>query len=319
MNELRSFWIEIFGPASSTVAVISFTTVYMVILVFLMLKLPLLRQSFQMIFSLFLYNENREPSREVDDIAKLRAEIDKLQKAISDPAIKTEVESFKNRISKYFDENFDSLLQDKLNDPEIARGIAISRLDETLAHQVEESLSKYEPAAILENRFSLMRHERDESVWHLLEKSAQQERQSSAMLKTVMINIFVIFTFCYIGSYLAFGENFPSIASYILGASYISLAAFIIYIVRTSHYRTGVLLAIRENLVNQLSAQRFIESDKCSTPLSENDVDVIRMLLTNRTEREHQANHPYEVILKNVQGTNVQFKVGKISLGKRID
>jgi hypothetical protein len=139
------------------------------------------------------------------------------------------------------------------------------------------------------------------------------ERRNASTLRTVMVNLFVLFNVSLLVGYMFFGDRLTPTSAYTLAATYLSLAAFIIYIVRTSHFRSGVLLSLRENARNQGLLAQFLETR--TAPLTDADVDVARLLMTNRSEREKQASHPYELLLKNVQGTNIQFRGGKMQIG----
>ncbi|WP_236492237.1 hypothetical protein, partial [Pseudomonas sp. PA-5-4A] len=93
---------------------------------------------------------------------------------------------------------------------------------------------------------------------------------------------------------------------------YISLAAFIVYIYRTSNFRSSVLLALREDAKKYFDADDYIKRLKAGASPSDRDVEVLKLLLLNRAEREKMADHPYELVLKGVSNSNIQLKGGKM-------
>jgi hypothetical protein len=132
-----------------------------------------------------------------------------------------------------------------------------------------------------------------------------------------MINLFVIVNFGLIGLYVFKGAELSQYGALSLSGLYVSLAGFIIYIFRASNARTSVLLAIKEDLKKQNTAMEYVESIGNSRTLSQNDIDLIRMLMTNHSEREKKVDHPYEMVFKGISGSNIQFKGGKMAIGEK--
>jgi hypothetical protein len=97
------------------------------------------------------------------------------------------------------------------------------------------------------------------------------------------------------------------------------LAAFIVYIYRTSNFRSSVLLALREDAKKYFDAEDYIRRLKPGASPTDRDVEVLKLLLLNRAEREKMADHPYELVLKGVTNSNIQFKGGKIVPSSRLD
>ena len=128
-----------------------------------------------------------------------------------------------------------------------------------------------------------------------------------------MMNLFVFFNLSLLALFVATPERFTDRSSLTVLGVYVSLSAFIIYIYRASNARSASLLAIKEDEKKLASVFDFLETFKKGGAFTNNEVELIRLLLINRVEREKGADHPYEVILKGVTNSTVLLKGGKVS------
>ena len=76
-------------------------------------------------------------------------------------------------------------------------------------------------------------------------------------------------------------------------------------------------MALREDAKKYFDADEYIQRLKEGSSPTERDVEMVKLLLLNHAEREKQADHPYEVVLKGVTNSNIQLKGGKISSAGR--
>lgn len=149
----------------------------------------------------------------------------------------------------------------------------------------------------------------------ILLKHMESEKKSSSFLKSFMINLFVMVN---IGLFLLYwfkGININPYAALSLAGLYLSLVGFIVFILKISHSRSSTLLSIKEDYSKQMLVFEYINKFKKDSDLSEIDVELLGLIMKNRSERERGTSHPYEVILKSIEGSNIQFGSSKIGLG----
>ncbi len=75
-------------------------------------------------------------------------------------------------------------------------------------------------------------------------------------------------------------------------------------------------MSIYENQRNYQNMMHFISRLKVENGVTDNDLEVIRMMLVNYSGREKKVSHPYEIILKGLTNSNIQFSGGKMSVEK---
>jgi hypothetical protein len=293
---------------------------YIAALAYMLRRLPSGRKFLERFGRLFFYDENRDSRTSIrEELFELSQELEKLKKSGATIG-QSQAQQLQARISSFIDENFDSHLRARLADRESLDQELKAHLEETFSENIESVLKNLDISETMAAKDAAERRKASSLASETLEQFVDQERRSAGTLKTVMVNLFVVFNLVLLASiFFGLGNTLPAPLAYSIAASYLSLAAFIIYIIRASHFRTGVLLAIRENIVNQTKAFDYLYSAKCASPLSENEIELVRMILTNRTEREQQAKHPYEVVLKQIEGSNIQFRGGKMQLGSKKD
>jgi hypothetical protein len=182
---------------------------------------------------------------------------------------------------------------------------------ETIAH-VHRYLEDIPVDQLIAERAALARDKRREDSGVVLQLTIEQQMASVGRLKAVMINLFVLFNIGILLVYLFAASDLSDRAVYAISGLYVSLAAFIVYIYRSSNFRSSVLLALREDGKKAFDAMEYLERFTAKNKVTASDVEVLRMLLVNRAEREKQVDHPYELVLKGVSNTNVQLRGGKI-------
>lgn len=222
-----------------------------------------------------------------------------------------------SEVGRYINESLKSSLDEHLSNRDFLRESVLNNIKNDVAKQINDYLSNRSIEDI-QTSFLMEQESRKKDYSHqYLMDNLDQEAKSASMLKMVMINLFVLSTVLFLIFNISVRPTFTTEAYMAIVVLYLSLGAFMLYIIRTSHFRTSVLLAIREDERNYYNALDYIIKFKNNNDLTEHDVDVIRMIMTNRSEREQKAQHPYEVILKGVSGTNIQFKGGKMQLGSK--
>ncbi|MGL1932245.1 MAG: hypothetical protein OCC45_10845 [Desulfotalea sp.] len=301
------------GTVKSIVTVIVLSILFLLIVrtVFLMwLKRPR-----------FFYSEGTENSgSDYEDALKVRhleREVAKLRKEISSGLLKNASELIDREVSTYLANNLESMTSSKLEDTKLLE----SKIFEELEKRVNKRIDAYLASKNTEDFAASKREneiiEKRKVVDNELHRTVEQERKSAGLMKSVMINLFVMVNFALITLFLLKGSQLSQSGALSLSGLYISLAGFIIYIFRASNSRTSVLLAIKEDLKKQNSVMEYIENGNKSGSLTNQDIEFIRILMTNHSEREKKADHPYEMVLKGVSGTNIQFKGGKMAIGEK--
>ncbi|HDY7531212.1 TPA: hypothetical protein RQJ59_004571 [Vibrio vulnificus] len=262
------------------------------------------------------YSEERLSVEESERIHLLEKEVIKLRKDLSKDILKNSSELIESEIRQYLSENMTTLTQEELSKSKTLENSLFIELENRVNSRIDEYLNTKDSDYFSAARKVVEQQERRYKVESELYGAVELERKSAGLLKSVMINLFIIVNFALILLYLLKGADINQYGAISISGLYISLAGFIIYIFRSSNSRTSVLLAIKEDLKKQNTALEYIESVRVKGDISENDIDFIRMIMANHAEREKTVNHPYEMILKGVSGTNIQFKGGKMSLGE---
>lgn len=260
-----------------------------------------------------------DPSQNKSDrlilrVRRMESAILDIQKAISSTTIKDKFETIDSEINKHLADKLPTLIAERLKQSkDIEDGLRLELVD-MITLEVKNYLGSTDVAKIIEAHDKLEHTESRLQKHKDLETQINNELNSAGRMKTVMINLFIFFNFGVILLYLFGGSQLSDHAIYAITGSYISLASFIIYIYRTSNFRTSVLLAIREDNKKFFDAIEYIGKHKKGTNLTNADVDLVKLLLTNRSEREKMSDHPYEVVLKGVANSNIQFRGGKMAL-----
>ncbi|BDR13186.1 hypothetical protein [Vibrio sp. STUT-A11] len=161
-----------------------------------------------------------------------------------------------------------------------------------------------------------MRLQKQELSSNHLHKTLMSEQHNSASMKSRLTNLFILFTLVMLGANFVYGNDVSDTNKILVGITYITLSSFLIFIIRTSHQRSAMLIAIQEDLKKQSELVDFFSNYKKGKDLTEHDIEFLKMLMVSRAERETRANHPFEVVLKNVSGSNIQLGKSSIKLGQ---
>jgi len=251
-------------------------------------------------------------------VRELEERLYELSEEVKSDVFKDKLELVENEVEKYVENNLERIIGEKfteMNSDEVAikneiRSIADKSVREFMSG---DEISKI--ATQLAEQEVLKRKLTEEKR---LNSMLDAQMQNAGTLKTVMINLFVVVNLGILAFYV-FGNVglIPEKAIYGVIGLYVSLATFIVYIYRASNSRTSALLAIREDSKKFYDVLQYLKSFKGNGELTEHDIDLIRMIMTNRAEREKATNHPYEMIFKGVSDSNIQFKGGKMSFEKK--
>lgn len=149
-----------------------------------------------------------------------------------------------------------------------------------------------------------------------LHETLNTEQRNSASMKSRLTNLFILFTLVMLGANFVYGNDVSDTNKILVGITYITLSSFLIFIIRTSHQRSAMLIAIQEDLKKQSELVDFFSNYKKGKDLTEHDIEFLKLLMVSRAERETRANHPFEVVLKNVSGSNIQLGKSSIKLGQ---
>lgn len=266
---------------------------------------------------LFYSEEPRDEEEIKVRISLLQNEIQKLKSDISSGVLQNAKELIDREVSEYLENNIERLTEQKLKDTKAIEKEIFREMEKRVIGQIDKFLESKSDKDFAqtkkENDLILKRTKAEEE----LKQTVEQERRSAGLLKSVMINLFVLANIGLFVMYLVSAQELSNYAVLSISGLYVSLAGFIIYIFKASNSRTSVLLAIQEDLKKQNVAMEYIESLNGKRVLCESDIDLIKMIMVNHSEREKKASHPYEMVFKGVSGSNIQFKGGKMTLGEK--
>ncbi|EGR0637593.1 hypothetical protein E5T98_22385 [Vibrio vulnificus] len=225
--------------------------------------------------------------------------------------------------SRYEELELESTLTPKLEreiiqellDKGITRKVLSKELNKYCDEQLEVQLKRH-----LSNSNTMseaFRHKTSKQVEsnEQLCRTIYNEQSSSASLKSRLTNLFILFTLVMLGANFIFGSEITDTNKILVAITYITLSSFLIFIIRTSHQRSAMLISIQEDLKKQSELTDYLMHYKKGSDLTEHDIEFLRLLMVSRAERETKASHPYEVILKNVSGSNIQLGKSSIKLG----
>ena len=263
---------------------------------------------------LFFYRRETS-SVKSSEIEALRKKVKELSEKLNTDVLRENKDSINLEIDNYINNNLGDILNNRLNESDAVENAVIRSLKTDVVEETTKYLESLSPKTLQAALSDKMDSDRKSNSHINMLETLEREANSASMLKMVMINLFVIATVAFLVFNIAIRPDLTTDAYIATVALYLSLGAFMLYIIRTSHFRSSVLLAIREQSSNYYNALDYLEKIKSGGEINEHDVEIVRMLLVNRSEREHRADHPYEVILKGISGSNIQFKGGKMSLG----
>lgn len=142
-----------------------------------------------------------------------------------------------------------------------------------------------------------------------------EEYMSSKKIRAIFINLFVVFTISVIGGFIWL-DRLELGVRITIGCIYFGFSLFVLFIIKSCYSRSAVIISIMEDMSKKDSISNFLMNYKKEEPLSESDVSLMKIITTSRAEREKPAKHPYEIILKNIQGSSVSIGKNKIDIGE---
>lgn len=195
------------------------------------------------------------------------------------------------------------------------RGIVLDAAEGLIEDKVRQAIPDHEE---LDSKFtkldklkSRMRAEKE------LESTIDSQLESSQRLKAIMINLFIAANIAIMSAYITgIIKLLDEHAIYSVLGLYVSLAAFIVYIYRSSNARISVAISIKEDIKKAYDAFELLENFSQKGKMDQNSLELFKHILINRAEREKNIDHPYEMIFRGVSNSTIQFKGGRVSLQK---
>ena len=218
------------------------------------------------------------------------------------------------------DKEIEVLMKNYYNSPEKMDSIFNSAIESKFEESFGKYYSNFNRQDFIDSELLKYQNNIAETDNKKLLEIQSQEYESAFSLRNKMINLFSFSVFAMILSFFLLiflkGDVF-SIEKYIVVISlFLSLGFFVIYIIKSSNSRTSTLMSIYENQRNYQNMMHFISRLKVENGVTDNDLEVIRMMLVNYSGREKKVSHPYEIILKGLTNSNIQFSGGKMSVEK---
>lgn len=264
--------------------------------------------------TLFLYSDSDQlrSSRAMRRFNQIEAQLESIDRMLMSRDTETQQKTIRQELERQIESYLPELIRqklEKLSETNFSDDLIIRK---NIEDSVMSFLSNEPPHKLLQDKRETARLSDKDKSGKTLEKTIQDQMISAGRLKTVMINLFVLFNIGVLSIYLFAAESLSDRAVAGIIGLYISLAAFIVYIYRTSNFRSSVLLALHEDAKKYFDAEEYIRRLKPGASPSDRDVEVLKLLLLNRAEREKMAEHPYELVLKGVSNSNIQLKGGKM-------
>jgi hypothetical protein len=312
MEDMIRTLISVLRSNDKLMAVIATAGVYVALTVFIFRSRTgqrLLRN-----FRFFFYSEPDSDSSTATRLRliELEQEVALLRKSLTDKNLQSRRDAIQAEMEKQLTRELPELVKRKLDEIRALDESMDSSIRLAVDQAISSFLEKLDPTRLLSDRREHLRTLERIERSKILETTIEEQMRSSSRLKAVMINLFVLFNIGVLLVYLFVAANLSDRAVTAITGLYVSLAAFIVYIYRTSNFRSSVLLALREDAKKYFDADDYIRRLKQGASPSDRDVEVLKLLLLNRAEREKMANHPYEVVFKGVANSNIQTKGGKM-------
>ena len=283
---------------------------------YITIKTGILQNITKGITSIFLFTDNdRVQSNSLyKKLSDLEVSVSTIQQTLSDKTFQEKKELIDKEINTYIETNLPNIIQESINklkgiDPSIESDIRKIINEETISY-----LDKHDVDEIVTEHNTIAYEKLKLDTFNNLEKTVSYEPHSVGRTKIIMINLFVIFNFGVLIFYIFAGSILSDKALLSIVSLYISLAAFIVYIYRTSNSRSCALLALREDAKKLFDVQDYLQKFKLGNSVTSIDVEVLRLIMANHSEREKAIEHPCELILKGVTNSNIQFKGGKMAI-----
>lgn len=229
-----------------------------------------------------------------------------------------DIENTSNSID--LDRNLEDLINSHYDSPEKVDTILSKTINDNIGNNFKRYYKDFDKEDFINSEFIKYQNYIAEYDNENLIRIQDEEYRSAFSLRNKMINLFSFSVFAMIFSFFILiflkGDVF-SIQKYLVVISlFLSLGFFVVYIIKSSNSRTSTLMSIYENQRNYQNIMNFISRLRLESGIADNDLEVIRMMLINYSGREKKVSHPYEIILKGLTNSNIQFSGGKMSVEK---
>ncbi|QPS88868.1 hypothetical protein I6G46_07880 [Serratia plymuthica] len=259
-----------------------------------------------------------------DGIVGLSESVQKLRARVSELELPGLDVNYKERIEGDIQSIVDSLLENNLENNDEINNKITNVIDGMISEKVALNVAEKDKIALEKdkNLISLMLNSKDD-----FDSLLRREYDYSLRYKGVVLNLFIIinigllfiallYTLSIALSTSVINNGFPRELALTISGLYIGFASFVIYVIKFSNARILTIIALREDMSKENVLSHYVDAFSNKPELNENDVAVMRVLTVNRAQREQKTNHPYEVILQGISGSNIQFKGGRLQVGK---
>ncbi|MGM8898856.1 MULTISPECIES: hypothetical protein [unclassified Psychrobacter] len=222
--------------------------------------------------------------------------------------------------SAELDKNLEGLINSYYDSPEKVNTILSKTINDNISDNFKKYYKDFDSKGFINSEFIKYENYIAENDNENLLEIQKQEYKSAFSLRNKMINLFSFSVFAMILSFfllIFLKSDVFSIQKYIVVISlFLSLGFFVIYIIKSSNSRTSTLMSIYENQRNYQNIINLISKLDIENGITDNDLEIIKMMSINYSGREKRVSHPYEIILKGLSNSNIQFNGGKMSLDK---
>ncbi|MEI7189177.1 hypothetical protein [Dickeya dianthicola] len=263
-----------------------------------------------------------------DELVGLSEKVEKIKSEIKSIHSTDLSEDTRNKIEVAISKISEESLNKRISDSELIRSSVKKTFDNMIKSEV---LNAIESKGIIRSLSSELEKSINLNAQKGYDELLEKEYSNSLKLKAVLVNLFVFvnMSMLILVILLTYGIisrsaqgtdfSFPTQLALTMSGLYVSFAAFVIYVIKFANSRTLTILALREDWSKQSILLNVIDIIKSKENLNENDVAIIRTIMTNRTQREQKTSHPYEILLQGISGSNIQFKGGKVQVGRDRD
>lgn len=310
---------EFLYSINSNISEFSLVGLILIIISMLAVFLSFRSQSDRFIDLFFLKDSLSKDEKDEYISINLEEKYKKLVKEYEDINIKlSELEKTSKSVD--LDRNLEDLINNHYDSPDKVNTILSKTINDNISNNFEKYYKNFDKEGFIKSEFIKYQNRIVEYDNENLIRIQDEEYRSAFSLRNKMINLFSFSVFAMIFSFFILiflkGDVF-SIQKYLVVISlFLSLGFFVIYIIKSSNSRTSTLMSIYENQRNYQNIMNFISKLSLESGIADNDLEVIRMMLINYSGREKKVSHPYEIILKGLTNSNIQFSGGKMSVEK---
>lgn len=272
---------------------------------------------FKILSSIFI---TREDSSETTEILKLKSDISKLDQKINSLStlidknelalLKNEVtENIKNDLNQVTSQEISARLEEIFSNEKILSAIVQERVNTLVNDYLDNPFN-------LTKTIELFRESSKEKNKFELISFIAQQKKSATTTKNVVTNLFILMNILLIGFYVTVGKSAEEKTLLTIALTHVGLSAFMVYIFKASNNRISSLLSVIEDMNKSSQIDQILQGLSKKQNFSQADVEIIKIAMINRSEREKTALHPYEMVFKGVTNSSIQFKGGKIDIDK---